>query len=126
MIVSSVITGLYTFWLTPPTVGSTTATAAQKRAFARDSWAFNQRDPIVQLFQNCWRAQTHSPRFPTQVLEALEKDLMEAWEEAAALALRGEWARCATLLPISLLRRAYKSSVILDERLRVDTDRFCC
>ena len=46
--VSSVLTGLYTFWLdSAPTVGSTTATLAQKRAFARDSWAFNKRDPIV-------------------------------------------------------------------------------
>lgn len=46
--VSSVITGLYTFWLdTAPTVGSVTSSAAQKRMFARDSWEFNKRDPLV-------------------------------------------------------------------------------
>ena len=64
--VSSVITGLYTFWLdSAPTVGSTTATAAQKRAFARDSWAFNQRDPIVRkLFPELLESPDPLPEVP--------------------------------------------------------------
>lgn len=65
--VSSVLTGLYTFWLdSAPTVGSTTSSLAQKRAFARDSWAFNQRDPIVRkLFPELLESPDPLPEVPT-------------------------------------------------------------
>ena len=64
--VSSVITGLYTFWLdTAPTVGSTTATLAQKRAMARDSWAFNARDPLIRkMFPELLESPDPLPELP--------------------------------------------------------------
>ena len=64
--VSSVITGLYTFWLdSAPTVGSTTATLAQKRTYARESWAFNQRDPMVRkLFPELLESPDPLPELP--------------------------------------------------------------
>ena len=50
--VSSVITGLYTFWLdNARTLGSIETNKETKRRLAIDSWAFNRKDPIVrQLF----------------------------------------------------------------------------
>ena len=47
--VSTILTGLYSFMLeTAPTLGSIQTTTDQKRRFARDSLAFNVRDPNFQ------------------------------------------------------------------------------
>jgi len=64
--VSSVITGLYTFWLdTAPTVGSMQSTDEQKRRYAIESWAFNRRDPVVrQLFPELLESPDPLPALP--------------------------------------------------------------
>jgi ubiquitin-protein ligase len=64
--VSSVITGLYTFWLdNAPTVGSMQSTDEQKRRYAIESWAFNRRDPVVrQLFPELLESPEPLPTLP--------------------------------------------------------------